>query len=454
MIMNKTLHRRDLFRLGLGAMGMLGVGTRLARWGRLNAQVPGQVGDYKAIVCVFLAGGNDSNNLLVPIQTALQGYADYRAVRGAALGLKVGDLNPISTSGGDIYGLHPALAALQSLYLRNRMAVVANVGTLFQPLTKDQYAAGGGVPANLFSHSNQQQQWQTTPGGSTGWGGRVADTLQSVNAPSTFPIGVSMAGNSLFLSGQASTPAAIANGGLTLEGSDGRAASNARDKAFQQLLSFNSGMSLVQTLNQNTANGLWAGKILTSAVSGSSGMQTVFPQTGLGIQLQQVAQIMNARAPLGMKRQVFFVSQGGYDTHTNQLVQQAGLYSELAGALTAFDSATQELGLDGQVVAFTESEFGRTFQPSTGAGSDHAWGGHHLIIGSAVQSADVYGTFPHLAIGGPDDVSQRGVWLPTTSLDQYAATIASWFGVPDVALPVVFPNLANFRNSKLGYLKA
>jgi uncharacterized protein (DUF1501 family) len=181
-------------------------------------------------------------------------------------------------------------------------------------------------------------------------------------------------------------------------------------------------------------------------------MQTQFPQTSLGLQLQQVARIMQVRAALGMTRQIFFVSQGGFDTHTSQLVQQAGLFRELAGAMAAFDNATLELGLDGKVVTFTESEFGRTLQPSGSAGSDHAWGSHHLVMGSGIAGANVYGTFPELAIGGPDDVSQRGVWLPSASLDQYGATIASWFGVPDAALASVFPNLANFANPKMGFM--
>jgi uncharacterized protein (DUF1501 family) len=451
--MNHPITRRSLFRLGVGSLGLLGVGGRLARFGLLNAQVADPAPEYKAVVCVFLMGGNDSNNLLVPIQTAKQGYSAYQGIRGSALSLAQSSLLPITTSGGELYGFHPELAALQSLYQRNRLAVVANVGTLLQPLTKAQYAAGQQVaPRNLFSHADQQHQWQTTPGGSTGWGGRAADLLQALNFGSAFPTGVSLAGNSAFLTGQASAQATLTTGGLALAGSDGSAAANARNNAFQQILAFNSGLSLVQTLNQYTASGLEAGSLLTSALATGSGLQTVFPTTGLGQQLRQVAQILKVRGALGMRRQIFFVSQGGYDTHTNQMVQQNGLFRELAGALAAFDSATQELGLDGQVVTFTESEFGRTLQPSTSAGSDHAWGGHQLVMGSALPAADVYGEFPQLALGGPDDVSQRGVWLPSASLDQYAATVASWLGVADDALPSVFPNLAQFANPKLGFL--
>ncbi len=451
--MNHQITRRSLLRLGVGSLGLFGMGGRLAKLGLLNAQVAGPTNDYKAVVCIFMMGGNDSNNMVVPIQTSRQGYSAYAGIRGAALSIPQASLGEIAAGSGDVYGIHPDLAPLRSLYLQNRLAVVANVGTLIQPLTKAQFAAGqAGAPRNLFSHADQQLQWQTTPGSSTGWGGRAADILQAMNVPSAFPTGVSLAGNSAFLNGQSTTQATLNNGGLGLAGSDGSAAANARNNAFQQILSFSSGLSLVQTLNQYTATGLETGNVLTAALSGAGGMQTQFPQTSLGLQLQQVARIMQVRAALGMTRQIFFVSQGGFDTHTSQLVQQAGLFRELAGAMAAFDNATLELGLDGKVVTFTESEFGRTLQPSGSAGSDHAWGSHHLVMGSGIAGANVYGTFPELAIGGPDDVSQRGVWLPSASLDQYGATIASWFGVPDAALASVFPNLANFANPKMGFM--
>jgi uncharacterized protein (DUF1501 family) len=451
--MRNFITRRALLRLGAGSLGILGVGGRLSRLGLLNAQVVNPTPNYKAMVCIFLFGGNDSNNTVIPMQTKIQNYSTYLGIRGSTLGLPAGTLAQIAAASGDTYGLHPSLAPLQALYGQKKLAVVANVGTLLKPITKDQYENGQAqVPTNLFSHSDQQQQWQTTPGQHTGWGGRAADILQAVNAPSSFPTSVSTAGNSLFLTGQTSAQASVTNGGLGLDGSDGSDAANARDSAFQQILTFDSGMSLIQTANKFTSNGIQAGKELNAALSSGTALQTVFPQTGLGGQLQQVAQILKVRGTLGMNRQIFFVSQGGYDTHTGQLPQQTSLLDELAGAIAAFYSATVELGLDGQVVTFTESEFGRTCQPSTGAGSDHAWGSHHFVIGSALKGADVYGTFPLLALQGPDDVSDRGVWLPSTSLDQYGATIASWFGVPDSSLTSVFPNLANFTTQKLGFV--
>jgi uncharacterized protein (DUF1501 family) len=451
--MKNLITRRMLLRLGAGSLGILGAGGRLCRLGRLNAQVVNPTPDYKAMLCIFLFGGDDGNNLIVPVQTSLQSYSNYFGVRGNTLGLPSNSLAQIATASADVYGLHPSLAPLQSLYQQKVLSFVANVGTLLKPITKQQYQQGQApVPTNLFSHADQQQQWQTTPGAHTGWGGRAADILQALNAPSTFPTGVSVAGNSLFLTGQSSTPASVTNGGLGLDGSDGSDAANARDAAFQQILTFDTGLSLIQAANQFTADGIQAGKDLNAALSGGPPLQTVFPQTGLGAQLQQVAQIMKVRGTLGVNRQIFFASQGGYDTHTDQLPQQTALFAELAGAIGAFYNATVELGLANQVVTFTESEFGRTCQPSTGAGSDHAWGSHQIVMSAALKGADVYGKFPLLALDGPDDVTGRGVWLPSTSLDQYAATIASWFGVPDGSLTTVFPNLANFSTQKLGFV--
>jgi uncharacterized protein (DUF1501 family) len=448
--MKNIISRRTLLRVGGGLLAT----SRLGRLGLLNAAVSPTTPNYKAMVCIFLFGGNDSNNMIIPVQTALQNYNAYFGVRGTTLGLPQASLTSI-TSGKDQYGLHPRLAPLATLYGQGKVAIAANVGMLVKPITKAQYNQGNvPVPTNLFSHSDQQQQWQTAPApGSprTGWGGRAADILQALNGTSSFPTGVSTSGQALFLTGQNSTPATVSNGGLGLDGSDGSEAAVARDNAFQQILNFDSGMTLIQAADKYLADGIKAGKELNAALQGGSALTTVFPNTGLGQQLQQVAQIMKVRTTLGVNRQIFFVSQGGYDTHTGQLPTQDQLLSELAPAMAAFYAATQELALQDQVVTFTESEFSRTFQPSTGAGSDHAWGGHHFVMGP-VTAAGVYGSLPNLALNSPDDVSGRGVFLPTQSLDQYGATIASWFGVPDSALLTVFPNLVNFSKQKLGFL--
>jgi uncharacterized protein (DUF1501 family) len=241
----------------------------------------------------------------------------------------------------------------------------------------------------------------------------------------------------------------LINGSLGLDGSDGSPAANARDAAFQQILKFQTGMSLIQKANRVAADGLDAAKELNAALSLGSLPKTPFPDSKLGQQLQQVARIINVRKNLGVNRQIFYVALGDFDTHSDAMPRQNALLGEVAAAMSAFYAATAEMGLEKQVLTFTESEFGRTLQPSSGAGSDHAWGSHHMVIGGAVKAADMYGTFPVLGLQGPDDVTGRGVWLPSISLDQYGATFASWFGVADDSLTKVFPNLANFTPRKL-----
>jgi uncharacterized protein (DUF1501 family) len=261
-------------------------------------------------------------------------------------------------------------------------------------------------------------------------------------------MGMSTSGISLFLSGSTSSPAQVPGSKLTIDGADG----GPRDLAQQQLLTFNSGLSLIQRANQTTRDSLAFQATLNSAISGGSALTTQFPATSLGTQLRQVAQIINLRASLGMNRQIFYVSIGGFDTHSGQLAAENALLGGLASAMSAFYNATVEMGVNQNVVTFTESEFGRTCQPSSTNGTDHAWGSHHLVIGGPLKAADVYGTYPLLALNGPDDLSGRGVWVPTTSLEQYGATRASWFGVPDASLNSVFPNLSSFSSRNLGFV--
>ena len=426
----------------------------LGGYGLKNAAVAAAE-DYKALVCIFLLGGNDGNNLIVPMKTDAQSYKDYFNVRGETLGLPQKSLGLIPAGNGkDAYGFHPQIGPLRDLYNQGKIAVVANVGTLVKPITKAEYQQGGPVPINLFSHSDQQQQWQmaSIPGAPhNGWAGRAADILFHVNAPSTFPVSVSVAGNSLFLAGD--RPAAsLIKGSLGLDGSDGSVAANARDAAFQQILKFDTGMSLIQKANQVAADGLEAAKELNAALSQGAPLKTPFPAGSLGDQLQQVARIISVRKNLGVSRQIFYTALGDFDTHSDAMRRQNSLLGEVASAMSAFYAAMADMGLERQVVTFTESEFGRTLQPSSGAGSDHAWGSHHIVMGAAVKAADVFGTFPTLGLQGPDDVTGRGVWLPSISLDQYGATLASWFGVPDDAMLKVFPNLANFTPKKFAFV--
>ncbi len=324
-----------------------------------------------------------------------------------------------------------------------------------QPTTRAGYhSQSTPLPVNLFSHSDQQLQWQTSiPSGhsATGWAGRAADLMASQNA-STFPTFLSVAGNSLLGEGTNTQPIALAPGqSLDLKGFTTSAASQARREALENLLTLDTGVKLAQASNSVMSNSIADAQALDNALSKTS-LQTTFPKTSLGAQLQQIAQIIQARDGLGMRRQIFFASLGGFDTHSGELNTLRMLYPQLSQALAAFQDALAELGVQNQVTTFTESDFSRTFQPTSSDGSDHAWGSHHLVMGGAVRGRNIYGQFPEFALGGPDDADVRGRWIPTTAIDQYGATLCSWFGVQDSDLVKVFPNFPNFGSAKLGFV--
>jgi uncharacterized protein (DUF1501 family) len=242
---------------------------------------------------------------------------------------------------------------------------------------------------------------------------------------------------------------------LGLFGTTGAPDTIARMNGIQQLLSFNTGFKLVQAANGVMSDGLTVDALLNGALSGASKLQTVFPKTQIGAQLQQVAQIIQIRSKLGVSRQIFFCSLGGFDTHSNQLAIQASLLAQMSAAIGAFYAATQELGVDSQVTTFTESDFGRTFQPNSNAGSDHAWGSNHLVVGTAVNGGDVYGALPEFALSGPSDANNRGVWIPQFGIDQYGATLAAWYGLGSNQLNTVFTNLSKFGGmTNLGFMGA
>jgi len=451
--------RRKFLKIGCQSLSAFGAASLIGRFGEVQALAQSACPtDYKALVCIFLFGGNDGNNTVIPISTPAgnpnNSYSVYSNVRkGLALPLSgPGSILPIAAANGDQYGLHPSLVEVADLYNSKNMAVLTNVGTLVTPLTRPQYqAVGSNVPLNLFSHLDQQQEWQSSMAqgfATTGWGGRVADLMQACNNP-TFPTIVSVGGNNLFNTGAQTNPATIAPGqALGLQGFGTDANSKARLSAFNNLLTFNNGVSLVQASNTILQNGISQANLLNQALHGATAFTTVFPNTSLGGQLKQIAQVIQVRNDLGMRRQIFFATLTGFDTHDLQLKDQGDCLQQLSQALMAFHTATAELGVDQEVMTFTESDFGRTLQPSGGAtlGTDHAWGSHHFIMGGGVKGGNVYGTFPTLALSGPDDANNRGVWIPTTSLDQYGAALSSWFGVNPSQLAQVFPNLPNFKS--------
>jgi len=447
--------RRDFLRLACCSAATASLVGGLSKFGLVSAMAQ-STQDYKALVCIFLFGGNDSNNMIVPNDTA--GYANYQAIR-ANLALPQASILPLQTGNQANFALHPNLPELQGLFNNDKaLAVLANVGTLVQPTTRAQYQKYQNLPQNLFSHSDQQDQWQTTQLSglpNAGWAGKVADKLgPTFNSNAQFPPILSVAGSPIFCTGDTTRPFSMSPGSTPgVQGFGTSAASQARFQAVQQILTFDSGLSLVQSASGVTSSAIQEGVVLASALKSIAPLQTVFPaKNGLASQLQQVAQVIAARGSLGINRQIFFCSLGGFDTHSDQLTAQIGLFTQLSQALAAFYSATKELGVANSVTTFTLSEFSRTFQPGSNAGTDHAWGGHQIVVGGAVKGNSIYGAFPTLALGGPDDTGSNGRWIPSTSVDQYAATLASWFGVSGADLPAIFPNLANFPTANLGFL--
>jgi len=424
----------------------------LSKFGLVSALAQGTT-DYKALVCIFMFGGNDSNNMVVPTDSR---YAQYLQAR-SVLALPTSQLLPLQSNGQSIYGLHPNMPEMQGYFNNQKtLAILANVGTLVQPTTQATYQNFQNLPENLYSHSDQQDQWQSAQLAGTpvsGWAGKIADAVGTLNTGAQFPPILSISGNPIFCTGITSRPFTMNPGQPPgLRGFDSTAASEARYTATQQLLTFDSGLSMVQAANNVTGQAVKFATVLSQALQSATPLQTKFPTNYLAQQLQQVAQVIAVRSALGVQRQIFFCSYGGFDTHADQLPQQVELLNYVSQSVSAFYQATEELGVTNQVTTFTLSEFSRTLEPGSNGGSDHAWGSHQLILGGAVHGNAIYGTFPTLVLGGPDDADQNGRWIPTTALDQYAATLAAWFGVSAANLPSIFPNLANFPTANLGFL--
>jgi len=415
--------------------------------------------DYKALLCVFLYGGNDSNNLLVPLDTA--GYANYAKLR-SKLALPEAGLLPLANgAAAPAYGLHPALPGLQSLWAADRLAVVANVGTLVLPLTQAQYlSTSEPKPDSLFSHIDQQHQWQAslsnTPDLTTGWGGRLSDQLASYNASASVPAMVSAGGNNLFVTGAASQALVIpTSGSFGLAGFGAGSADVVRRSALTQMLGIDQRDALTKAAQQVMQGALTSSAMLNPILTTTDatlaarfdGLTDNFAK-----QLLAIAKIVQARETLGARRQVFLATLGSFDTHTDQLTRQQTLFAQLDAALAAFHGAMDDIGAGSAVTSFTLSDFSRTYLPNTGGGTDHAWGAQHLVIGGAVKGGKIYGTMPTVELGGPDDAGNEGRWIPGIAVDQYAASLATWFGADASALAAVLPNLGAFSPRTLPFI--
>lgn len=452
----------------VGATGLLSSLASLRLIGavanpRNTASTSAVSGDYKALVCLFLNGGNDANNLIVPYDTA--GYAAYAAAR-SNLALPQTGLLPISpkTSDGRSWALHAAVPELQGLFNNGKAAFLGNVGTLVYPTTKNDYTKGlVPLPRQLFSHSDQQVQWQNSvpdKPSSTGWGGRLADLVDAFNTNNDISMSISLAGINYFqVGGKVSQYAVTTNGAVNFTGSTSSATSiDGIRYAAQKDLFAQSQTNLFDTAFAGISrDAIGSADLLNTTLAKSQTVATVFPNTTVGNQLKMVARLIAASPNLGLKRQVFFVQLGGWDTHAAQLDKttptsgtHAALLSQISVGVKAFYDATVELGVANQVTTFTSSDFGRTYR-SNGDGSDHGWGNHQFMVGGAVKGTDIYGKMPTLTVNGPDDTAQ-GRWIPTTSVDEYAATLASWFGVSATDLPIVLPNIGRFAKPNLGFL--
>jgi uncharacterized protein (DUF1501 family) len=448
-------NRRTFIRqAACAALGTTGLLSTIFDLRKINAAT--MTGDYKALVCLFLYGGNDANNVLIPNDAT--SYQTYSSARGP-LSIPRASLRPLTIQTGDgrHYGFHPNLPELANLFNQGKLTMVTNVGTLVAPTTRNDYVNGtAAVPENLFSHEDQAVQWMTSVPDRgdirTGWAGRAADLLASLNSNSKVSLALSIAGTNTFEVGNTVIPYLISpDGSLGLRGIGSDNPNEAiRIQGFKNLLALSHKNLLEAAYADTMSRSIAENEVLTSALNGVPALHTQFPDTELGRQLAMVAKLIGARSNLSMQRQIFFCAVGGYDTHGDQIAAQSGLLAELSSAMSAFYNATVELGVDRSVTTFTASDFGRTL-PSNGGGSDHGWGSHQFVMGGAVVGNRLYGTFPTLAVNGPDD-TEDGRWIPTTSVDEFSATLARWFGVSTTDMQTVFPNISRFAHPNLGFL--
>jgi uncharacterized protein (DUF1501 family) len=458
---------RRRFLQTAGGFSALSLAASMDKLGLASAaaQAPG----YKALVCVFLFGGNDASNMVIPNSN----YAQYLAARDVPTGINIPQASLLTISptntGGATYGLHPAMPELQALFNQGKCAIVANCGALTAPITRAQYLAarhsGIPVPTQLFSHSDQQRENMTTINSATltaptGWAGRLGDVVASMNTAGAPPMSMSFSGAQVFGNGvtvkSISLPTAGAFGftGDVLTGTPSAQVA-ARMNARSAIMTLPDANEIVTATQGSMGFAFNAATVISPILQGAGGaaITTAFTglNTGLSNQLKAVAKVIEQHAAIGHQREIFFVSIGGFDTHTGEVAGHNNLFPQVSKAINAFYQATVGLGVASNVTTFTLSDFGRTMKPNS-LGTDHGWGGHHFVVGGGVQGNKFYGTYPNVTVAGPDDSGSNGRWIPTTSTDQVGATLAKWFGASAVDVATVFPNLANFTVKDLAFV--
>jgi len=407
------------------------------------------------LVCLFLSGGNDGYNVLIPYDTA--SYNQYAAVRGN-LAVPRDRIAPIATrrySDSRSYGLNQDVGELKSLYDQGKVAFLGNVGTLVRPTTLADYRSGAALPLQLYSHLDQSTQWQSSlPDRAIfrlGWGGRMADLVNAMNVNNQISMSISLGSTNYFQVGTLVTPYVVqGNGAEILRGYNNGGSSGARYAATKRLHATQYDNILASSFAQSTRSAIQDSEYLSSALTRAATLRTAFPNSSTSQRLQMVAKLISIAADLGLKRQVFFVDVGGFDNHAHQVAAHSTLLREISAGMAAFYNATVELGVANQVTTFTASDFGRSYNPNAD-GTDHGWGNLQWVMGGAVSGGDIYGQMPSLRLGANDDTG-RGRWIPSTSVDEYNATLARWFGVSDTNLPVVLPNIGRFAKRDLGFM--
>ncbi len=445
---NKKLSRRSFIQSVVGAS--ISGSALYATLGSLGASrvLAADADDYKSLVCIFMLGGNDGFNTLVPTSTAE--YNEYAAAR-QNLALAQADLLPISplNNDGASYGLHPGMPGIQSLFNNGDIAFSANVGALVAPTTRNDYVNSSvALPPNLFSHNSQQNFWQSVEAFEAqkiGWGGRMADILNTVNPDALLPLNISLSGSNLLQVGSNTTSFNTSSNGAIDYAGFWR---DRRRDLVRSIYTENKSHLFETAFSETLDRSISYSEELSVALENTPAPATTFTDSKLSANLKAVAHMIAARNELKMNRQVFFVGFGGFDTHDTHLNRHAGLLEELDAGLTEFQQEMVAIGCHNSVTTFTASDFGRTLT-SNGDGSDHGWGSHHLIMGGAVNGQHIHGEMPPLVIDGPQDTG-RGRIIPTLSVDQYGATLAKWLGVADNDLDTIFPNLTNFNQRDIG----